>query len=195
MLPVSEFCFHSLWLSLAHEVEYHSWEWEVQCTTGLILPQWGIDFNISFNTWCSLYSRRIKTSKSCILSATRASGVCGRSWIRGFVSVTYKLLCGCVIQESLEVYLWLEGYYSRSLWYYLQPIWLILGAKICPSSCTLWVFLRMLIINWTPTCWVEVQNRMPFRSYCCLGQWFPNCVLKISSCCKEVSLGVTMMVK
>lgn len=30
---------------------------------------------------------------------------------------------------------------------------------------------------------------------CCLGQWFSNCVLKNSRCCKEVSLGVTMVVK
>lgn len=136
MLPVSEFCFHSLWLSLAHEVEYHGWGWEVQWIAGLILFQWGINFNISFYTWCLLYSRRIKTSRSCMLSTTRASGVCGRSWIRGFVSVMHKLFSGYIIQESLEVYLWLEGYYSRSIWCYFQPTRLILGAKICPSSCT-----------------------------------------------------------
>ena len=164
MLPVSEFCFHSLWLSLAHEVEYHGWGWEeVQCIAGLILPQWGVNFNISFNSWCFMYSRRIKTSRSCILSTTRASGVCGRSCIRGFVSVMYKLLSSCIIQESLEVHLWLEGYYSRSIWYYFQPIWLILGAKIVHLLALLRVFLRMLIIDWTPTCWMEVQNRMPFR--------------------------------
>lgn len=34
--------------------------------------------------------QRIKTSDSRISSTTRASGVCERSWVRGFVSVEHR---------------------------------------------------------------------------------------------------------
>lgn len=71
---------------------------------------------------------------------------------------------------------------------------------MCPSSCT---FLSLPTVSIHKNiqhqlnidCWVEVQIRMPFQFNILLSTAVVQTVLKNSRCCKEVFLGVTMVVK
>lgn len=140
-------------------------------------------------------SRRIKTSKSCISSTTRESGVCGR-WVRGFVSVEYVLIAlwlypipGTTASPSRGKGLLIVGPLD---WYHFQPIWLLWGAKICPSSC---IFLRLptLIISKNAQHQLNmdvVGQRYKTEchsgwTYCCLGQWFQTVFWRILGVVKK----------